>query len=102
MKAQGYCKTSFAYERDAETQVDTWHVIEDQAELDNEYLLSDQTPQMVIIIHPMYSTAEEDEKKTARGRKGARSREVKRKQDETIDDSDLEKEADYTIDPTDI
>ena len=110
LKAQGYCKTSFAYERDAETQVDNWYVIEDQAELDNEYLLSDQTPQMVIIIHPMYSTAEEDEKKTAKASTTSAQTEseavanlaIKGKQDETIDDSDLEKEADYTIDPADI
>ena len=109
LKAQGYCKTSFAYERDAETQVDTWHVIEDQAELDNEYLPSDQTPQMVIIIRPMYSTAEEDEKKTAKASTTSAQTEseavanlaIKGKQDETIDDSDLEKEADYTIDPPD-
>ena len=62
LKSQGYCKTSFAYERDAETQKDEWIIIEDQAELDNEEILSDPIPQMVIIIHPMYSTAVEDEK----------------------------------------
>ena len=64
LKEQGYCKTSFAYGRDAKTQVDTWQIIEDQEELENEYLLSDKTSKMVIIIHPMYSTAEEDAKKT--------------------------------------
>jgi len=52
LKSLGYCKTSFAYERDAETQTDNWQVIEDQAELDDDTTLSDPTPQMVIIYIP--------------------------------------------------
>ena len=108
LKAQGYCKTSFAFERDAETQADTWQVIEDQVELDNEYILSDPTPQMVIIIHPMYSTAVEDEKNAASSTTTpaqtgtAAVANLAIDNSPPIDDSDLEEEADYTIDPDDI
>ena len=123
MKAQGYCKTSFAYERDAETQVDTWQIIEDQEELDNEYLMSDKTTQMVIIVHPMYSIAEEDAKNAAVATttpaqtqqqqikaEAVANLAIKEKQEKQDDlsssatdgidhqeDSDIEKEADYTV-----
>ena len=60
---QRYCKTSFAYGRDAKSKIETWQNIEDQEEIDHERLLPEKTSKIVIIIHPMYSTAEEDAKK---------------------------------------
>ena len=104
LKSQGFCKTSFAYERDAETQTDNWQVIEDQATLDTDTLLSDQTPQMVIIIHPMYSTAVEDEKKAVPSTTTPAQTETTTVANLAIDnsppndDSDLEEGADFTID----
>jgi len=110
LKQQGYCKTSFAYERDAEKQKDDWIIIEDQAELDNEELLSDPTPQMVIIIHPMYSTSVEDEKGVEEEKKAVTSTTTTPASTEETavanlainnsppkDDSDSEEEADFTI-----
>ena len=108
LKSLGYCKTSFAYERDAETQTDNWQVIEDQAELDDDTTLSDPTPQMVIIIHPMYSTAVkdedvEDEKKAASSTTTPAQTGTTTVANLAIDnsplneDSDLE-EADFTVD----
>ena len=110
LKLQGYFKTSFAYERDAETQTDNWQVIEDQAELDNEETLSDPTPQMVIIIHPMYSTAVEDEKAVEEEKRAVSTTTTPAQTETTTvanlavdnsppkDDSDSEEEADFTID----
>ena len=60
---QSYCKTSFAYGRDANSKIKTLQNIEDQEEIDHERLLPEKTSKIVIIIHPMYSTAEEDAKK---------------------------------------
>ena len=109
LKQQGYCKTSFAYERDAETQKDEWSIIEDQAELDHEETFSDPIPQMVIIIHPMYSTSSEDEK--AEEEKRTAATHTTPEQTETTkvanlavdtstpkEDFDNEEEADFTID----
>ena len=110
LKAQGFCKTSFAFERDAETQTANWQVIEDQAELDNEYTLFDPTPQMVIIIHPMYSTAVEDEKAVEEEKKAVSATTTPAQTESTPvanlavdnsppkDDSESEEEADFTID----
>ena len=114
LKSLGYCKTSFAYERDAEKQKDEWIIIEDQAELDNEEILPDPTPQMVIIIHPMYSTSVEDDKVVEEEKKAATATTTP---EETAvanlavhdsppkDNSISEEEADFTIaevDPNDI
>ena len=110
VKSLGYCKTSFAYERDAEKQKDEWIPIEDQAELDNEETLSDPTPQMVIIIHPMYSTSVEDDKVVEEEKKAETATTTPAQTEETAvanlaiddsppkDDSDSEEEADFTID----
>ena len=108
--SQGFCKTSFAYERDAETQTDNWKVIEDQVTLDNDELLSDPTPQMVIIIHPMYSTAVNDDKVVEDEKKAVSSTTTPAQEQTTTvanlaidnsppnDDSDSEEGADSTID----
>ena len=113
LKSLGYCKTSFAYERDAETQKDEWIIIEDQAELDNEEILSDPAPQMVIIIHPMYSTAVEDERAVEEEKKVETTTTTPAQTEKTAvanlafdnsppkDDSDSEEEADFTIDEVD-
>ena len=63
LRNQGYVKTSFGYEQDKETQTDTWNVIEDQVEIDNERVYKEAFAQMVIIIHPMFSTAAPEAKK---------------------------------------
>ena len=113
LKSQGYCKTSFAYERDAETQTYNWQVIEDQAELDNEETYSDPISQMVIIIHPMYSTAVEDEKAVEEEKKAVSLTTTPAQTESTPvanlavdnsppkDDSENEEEADFTIDDVD-
>ena len=117
LKSQGYCKTSFAYERDAETQTYNWQVIEDQAELDNEETYSDPISQMVIIIHPMYSTAVEDEKAVEEEKKAVSTITTPAQtetttvanlavdwelsKDDPKDDSESEEEADFTIDDVD-
>jgi len=44
-------------------------VIEDQVELDSDKLFKDAYEQMVIIIHPMFSTAASDAKKTSDAKK---------------------------------
>ena len=104
LKSQGFCKTSFAYERDAETQTDKWEVIEDHAELDADYELSDPTPKMVIIIHPMYSTSAEDEKKATSSTTTPAQKETTTVANLAVDnshpkdDSVSEEEADFTID----
>ena len=109
LKSLGYCKTSFAYERDAETQKDEWIVIEDQAELDNEEIRSDPTPQMVIIIHPMYSTSVEDDKVVEKEKKAETATTTPAQTEKTTvanlaiqastpkDDSISEEEADFNI-----
>ena len=108
LRAQGYVKTSFAFERDEETQTDSWRVIEDQVELDNEQLFSDPVDQMVIIIHPMFSTAEDDAKKaasstTAPAQAGTEAvANLAIDNSPPIDDSPIDEEADYAIDPADI
>ena len=108
--SQGFCKTSFAYERDAETQTDEWQVVEDQVTLDEDTQLSDQTPQMVIIIHPMYSTAVNDDKVAEDAKKAVSSTTTPAQEQTTTvanlaidnsppnDDSDSEEGADFTID----
>ena len=117
LKSLGYCKTSFAYKRDAEKQKDEWIIIEDQAELDNEEILSDPAPQMVIIIHPMYSTSVEDDKAVEEEKKAETATTTPAQTEETAvanlaiddsppkDNSESEEEADFTItevDPNDL
>ena len=110
LKSQGFCKTSFAYERDAETQTDEWQVVEDQVTLDEDTQLSDQTPQMVIIIRPMYSTSVNDDKVAEDAKKAVSSTTTPAQEQTTTvanlaidnsppnDDSDFEEGADFTID----
>ena len=62
LRSQGCVKTSFGYELDTETQTDTRTVIEDQVDMDNERVFMETYAQMVVIIHPMFSTAENEEK----------------------------------------
>jgi len=56
-------------------------VIEDQVELDSNKFFKDAYDQLVIIIHPMFSTAESDDKKAAA------ASDVKKATSETIVDS---------------
>ena len=111
MRAQGYVKTSFGYERDEETQTDTWNVIEDQVELDNERVYKEAFAQMVIIIHPMFSTAENDAKKaTSSTIVPGQATKVDAVANLAIDNSPtqeqvekyLEEEADYDIDQAEL
>ena len=63
MKKEDYVKSSFIYERDKVTQCVTWTVVEDQIDPDSDKVFKDIYEQMVIIIHPMFSTSIGDETK---------------------------------------
>ena len=69
LKAQGYVKSSFGYVQDKVTKTETWSVIEDQVDLDSNKHFTDAYEQLVIIIHPMFSTAESDGKKASDAKK---------------------------------
>ena len=62
LRQQGCVKSSFGYELDEETQTDTWIVLEDQVDMRDEKVLNEAYAQLVVIIHPMFSTAENDVK----------------------------------------
>ena len=69
LKKQGYVKSSFGYVQDKETRCEAWNVLEDQVELDSNKLFKDVYEQLVIFIHPMFSTATQDEKKISDAKK---------------------------------
>ena len=95
LRNQGYVKTSFGYEQDKETQTDTWTVIEDQVEIDNERVYKEAFAQMVIFIHPMFSTAENDAKKaTSSTIVPAQAAKVEAVADLAIDHSPTQEETD--------
>ena len=107
LRNQRYVKTSFGYEQDIETRTETWTVIEDQVELDNERIFKEAVAQMVIIIHPMFSTADTDAKPaTSSTTVPAEATKVEAVANLAIDQSStqdaeakyLEEEADYEID----
>ena len=71
LKKEEYVKSSFVYERDKVTQCETWTVIEDQIDSDSDKVFKDIYEQMVIFIHPMFSTAASDDTKTSEAKKAA-------------------------------
>jgi len=112
LRNQGYVKTSFGYEQDEETLTETWTVIEDQVELDNEKVYKEGFVQMVIILHPMFSIAENDAKKaTSSTIVPVQAAKVEAVANLAIDHSPtqeetekylVEEEADYEIDKADL
>jgi len=69
LKAQEYVKSSFGYVQDKVTKTETWSVIEDQVDLDSNKHFEEAYEQLVVIIHPMFSTAESDGKKASDAKK---------------------------------
>ena len=62
LRKQGCVKSSFGYELDEETQTDTWIVLEDQVDMRDEKVFKEAYERLIVIIHPMFSTAENDVK----------------------------------------
>ena len=54
LKSQEYVKTSFIFDNDE------WRVVEDQVDLETDTPFTQKVSRMAIIIHPMFSTADED------------------------------------------
>ena len=61
-RQQGYVKSSFGYEFDEETQTHTWNVLEDQVDMRDEKVFKEAYERLIVIIHPMFSTADNDTK----------------------------------------
>ena len=54
LKSQDYVKTSFIFDNGE------WTLVEDQVDLDTDTPFTQKVSRMAIIIHPMFSTADED------------------------------------------
>ena len=59
LKSQDYVKASFIFDNDE------WTLVEDQVDLDTDTPFTQKVSRMAIIIHPMFSTADEDAKADA-------------------------------------
>ena len=97
LRQQGCVKSSFGYELDEETQTDTWIVLEDQVDMRDEKVLKEAYAQLVVIIHPMFSTAENNAKAvqekglTAKATSAsAEEKEAKAKDEPVADDAEQE------------